>query len=105
MIAHAGSWTGVLALPDVPSRPSSPPLLQAFALYDELKTSGLSPDTYTFGTLFSLCAAAHQGHVALQVSSWQQDGAGGRSPAPLPGPASQTAGVAEHHCCPAGRLL
>jgi hypothetical protein len=43
-------------------------LLHAFALYDELKRSGLRPDTYTFGTLFSLCAAAHQGHCALQAS-------------------------------------
>lgn len=43
-------------------------LLQAFALYDELKQRGLPPDTFTFGTLFALCAAARQGHCAMQAS-------------------------------------
>ncbi|KAI3438000.1 hypothetical protein D9Q98_000443 [Chlorella vulgaris] len=47
--------------------PRQEQLLHAFALYDELKRSGLRPDTYTFATLFSLCAAAHQGHCALQL--------------------------------------
>ena len=46
-------------------------LLQAFAIYDQLKRSGLQPDAFTFSTLFSLCAEARQGHCALQV---QQDG-------------------------------
>lgn len=50
-----------------PSAPHSPPSQQAFAIYEEMKQAGLAPDTITFGTLFSLCAAARQGHCALQV--------------------------------------
>ncbi|PRW57431.1 pentatricopeptide repeat-containing chloroplastic [Chlorella sorokiniana] len=42
-------------------------LMQAFAIYEEMKQAGLAPDTVTFGTLFSLCAAARQGHCALQL--------------------------------------
>lgn len=45
----------------------SPLSQQAFAIYEEMKKAGLAPDTITFGTLFSLCAAARQGHCALQV--------------------------------------
>ena len=43
-------------------------LVQAFAIYDQLKRSGLQPDAFTFSTLFSLCAEARQGHCALQAS-------------------------------------
>ena len=43
-------------------------MLQAFAIYDQLKRDGLQPDAFTFSTLFSLCAEARQGHCALQAS-------------------------------------
>ncbi len=48
-----------------PTLPSSCP--QAFAIFEEMKQAGLAADTVTFGTLFSLCGAARQGHCALQV--------------------------------------
>lgn len=64
-------------------------------MYEEMKQAGLAPDTVTFGTLFSLCAAARQGHCALQVGMCR---AGSRAGGLTMG---CSAGSCRHGCCTA----